>query len=149
MKLSLKKSLIVMGTLVALVGSAAALSIMFTMQGTVASYDFGGFGPGFNIPGTVQIQAFTMKPGDVFPWHYHKGQAYVIIAKGNLTEQELIGENQCSAPETAGAGAALVEPPGRIHTVSNPGPDAAIVYWATVFPKGDSASTFVDAPNCN
>jgi len=149
MKLSKRKILVVVSAVVLLIGSAAALSIMSTYEGNVASYDFGSFGPGFPVPGTVQIQTFNMKPGDVFSWHFHKGPAYVIILKGQLTEQELLGPNQCSALETASAGDALVESPGKIHTVMNPGPGAAIVMWATVHPKDDAASTFVDTPNCN
>jgi quercetin dioxygenase-like cupin family protein len=149
MKLSKRKILVVVSAVVLLVGTAVALSIMSTSEGTVASYDFGSFGPGFPVPGTVQIQTFNMKPGDVFPWHFHKGQAYVIILKGQLTEQELVGPNQCSTLETASAGDALVESPGKIHTVTNPGPGAAIITWATVHPKGEDASTFVSTPNCN
>src|SRR4051812_23996295 len=110
MKLSKRKILVVVSAVVLLIGTAAALSVMSTYEGNVASYDFGSFGPGFPVPGTVQIQTFNMKPGDVFPWHFHKGQAYVIILKGRLTEQELLGPNQCSAQETASAGDALVEP---------------------------------------
>ena len=153
MKLTLKKSLIVMGTLVALVVSAAALSILFTLHGTVASYDFGGFGPGHPVPGTVEIQAFNMKPGDVIPWHYHKGLTYVILARGNVTEQDVEGPgpNDCGPINLDAAGTAFVEPPGRIHTLTNPGPGAATIYFATIFPKDDpdGDAKFVDPPNCN
>ena len=40
--------------------TAFAFAIILNFQGTVASYDFGGFGPGHPVPGTVEIQAFNM-----------------------------------------------------------------------------------------
>lgn len=142
-----------------LAGSALALSgISFTL-GTVAAYDFEGFGPGHPIPGTVQIQAFTMKPGDTVPWHYHKGPSYVILERGTLTEQHVVGPNQCVSEEVT-AGNAFIEPPGLVHTVTNSGNDAAVIWWATVFPQSDGIAEFTPAfksggvypanpPNCN
>jgi quercetin dioxygenase-like cupin family protein len=128
--------------------TAFAFATMWTYQGTVESYDFG---TGFPVPGTVQIQALTFKPGDVVPWHFHKGLSYVILVHGNLTEQEKVGPNACGPINQFAAGTAFVETPGRIHTVTNPGPGAAIIYWATIFPKDDpdGPTTFVDPPNCN
>ena len=134
-----------------LVGTALAFSTIFSFQGTVAGYDFGGFGPGFAIPGTVEIQAFTMSPGDVVPWHYHKGLSYVVVVRGTLTEQELIGDGQCTAPAVDVKGSAFVEPPGRRHTVANLGTTKAVIYWATIFPKDDpdGDAVFVDDPGCH
>jgi quercetin dioxygenase-like cupin family protein len=134
----------------ALSATAIAFSTIFTVQGTVASYDFGDFGPGNPVPGTVEIQAFTMKPGDVIPWHYHKGLTYVIVVHGTVTEQEATEQNTCGPILTDGPASAFVEPPGRKHTVTNPGPGAAIIYFATVFPKGDpdGDAVFVNPP-CN
>ena len=131
--------------------TAVAFSTIFSYQGTIASYDFGGYGPGHNVPGTVEIQAFTMKQGDVVPWHFHKGLSYVILVKGNLTEQELTPEGQCGSINEVSAGSAFVEPPGRVHQVINPGPGSAIIYWATVFPQGDpnGDATFVNPPDCH
>jgi len=68
-----------------LAGTAWALSNITLKLGTVASYDFGGFGPGYPVPATIQVHAFTMDPGDVVPWHYHKGTSYVILAHGTLS----------------------------------------------------------------
>jgi len=135
--------------IIVLAGSAFGFSTIFTFQGTVTSYDFGTFGPGYAVPGTVEIQAFTMKPGDVVPWHYHTGLSYVIVVHGTLTEQDSVG-GQCGVPTLNGPGSAFVEAAGRIHTVSNPGPGAAIIYWATVFPQGDpnGDAVFVTPPNC-
>jgi quercetin dioxygenase-like cupin family protein len=148
---------VLVATLVA--GSALALtSIAFTI-GTIAGYDFGGFGPGHPIPATVQIQAFVMKPGDTVPWHYHKGPSYVILERGTLTELHVVAPNQCASEEVT-AGSAFVEPPGLVHTVTNSGNDAAVIWWSTVFPQSDGIADFSPAfksggvypatpPNCN
>jgi len=159
----LRKGTITVGIAIVLVailaGSALALSTISFAIGTVAAYDFGGFGPGHPIPGTVQIQAFTMKPGDTVPWHYHKGASYVILERGTLTEQHMLGPNHC-ASEDVTAGTAFVEPPGLVHTVTNTGNDVAVIWWSTVFPKSDGIAEFspafksggvypANAPNCN
>lgn len=150
---------ILLSLITMLAGTAVALTSISFTTGTVASYDFGGFGPGHPVPGTVQIQAFTMKPGDSIPWHFHKGVSYVILERGTLTEQHLVGPDQCSSEELT-AGSAFVEPPGLVHTVSNTGSDAAVVWWATVFPKSDGIAQFspafksggvypAEVPSCN
>jgi hypothetical protein len=142
-----------------LAGTAWALSNIALKLGTVASYDFGGFGPGYPVPGTIQIHAFTMNPGDTLPWHYHKGVSYVILARGALTEQHRVGPHQCSSEEVT-AGSAFVESPGQVHTVTNTGDDVAVIWWATIFPKSDGIVRFtpefsaggvypVTAPSCN
>src|SRR5580704_6766653 len=56
-----------------LAGTAWALSNITLKLGTVASCDCGGFSPGYPVPAKIQVHAFTMDPGDVVPWHYHKG----------------------------------------------------------------------------
>ena len=53
---------IVIALVTVLTGSALALSGVSFNIGTVASYDFGGFGPGFPIPATIQAQTFTLNP---------------------------------------------------------------------------------------
>jgi len=149
---------LVIGLLTILVGTAFALSNISLKLGTVASYDFGGYGPGYPVPGTIQIHAFKMNPGDTVPWHYHKGVSYVILARGTLTEQHLVGPDQCSSEEVT-AGSALVESPGRVHSVTNTGSDVAVIWWATIFPKSDGIVRFshefqaggvypVNPPNC-
>src|SRR5262245_12458389 len=80
-----------------LAGTAVALANIELKLGTVASYDFGGFGPGYPVAATIQIHAFTMNPGDTLPWHYHKGTSYVILARGALTEQHVVGPDQCAS----------------------------------------------------
>jgi quercetin dioxygenase-like cupin family protein len=160
--LSRKATVSAVGAIVlvaALAGTAWALSNVNLKLGTVASYDFGGFGPGYPIPGTIQIHTFTMNPGDALPWHYHKGVSYVILAHGTLTEQHLVGPGQC-ASEELDAGSAFVESPGQVHDVINTGDDRAVIWWATVFPESDGVVRFtpefraggvypVSAPNCN
>jgi quercetin dioxygenase-like cupin family protein len=142
-----------------LVGTAFALANISFTTGTTANFDFGGFGPGFPVPGTVQIQAFTLAPGESIPWHFHKATSYVVLARGTLTEQHSSGPNQCDSEELA-AGSAFVEPAGAVHTVTNSGLDAALIWWATVFPKSDGVARFTpsfksggvypaDPPNCN
>ena len=143
----------------ALAGTARALSNIALRLGTIASYDFGGYGPGFPVPGAVQIHAFTMNPGDTIPWHFHKGVSYVILAHGTLTEHHLVGPDQCESEEMT-AGSAFVESPGQVHNVTNSGSDLAVIWWATIFPKSDGVVRFTDqfkaggvypvnAPNCN
>ena len=142
-----------------LVGTAVALSNISFVTGTTGNFDFGGFGPGFPVPGTVQIQAFTMAPGEAIPWHFHKATSYVVLARGTLTEQHVGGPHQCDSEEFA-AGTAFVEPAGAVHTVTNTGHDAAVIWWATVFPQSDGVARFTpsfksggvypaDMPSCN
>jgi len=142
-----------------LAGTAWALANIDLKLGTVASYDFGGFGPGYPVSGTIQIHAFTMNPGDSIPWHYHKGVSYVILAHGSLTEQHLVGPDQCGS-EDVPAGSAFVESPGQVHTVTNTGHGVAVIWWATIFPESDGVVRFsrefraggvypANAPNCN
>jgi quercetin dioxygenase-like cupin family protein len=142
----------------ALAGTALALANITLKLGTVASYDFGGYGPGYPVPGAIQIHAFTMNPGESLPFHYHKGVSYVILAHGTLSEQHLVGPDQCESEEVA-AGSAFVESPGQVHNVTNVGNDLAVIWWATIFPKSDGIVRFTDqfkaggvypvaAPNC-
>lgn len=137
--------------LVALTGIAFGFSLIFSYQGTVKAYDFGGFGPGHDTAGTVEIQAFTLDPGENVPWHYHKGLSYIVLVQGNLTEQELTRDGTCGAPQTLRRGAAFVETPGRWHTVTNTSNNKAVLFWSTIYPKDDpdGDTVFVNPPNCN
>lgn len=148
-----------MGLVTVLVGSAIALSNIALILGTIPAYDFGVAGPGYPVPATVQIHAFTMKPGDTVPWHYHKALSYVILAHGTLTEEHLVGPDSCDSEEFT-QGSAFAESAGQIHTVKNTGNSVAVIWWATLFPKSDGIVEFapgfkvggvypVPAPNCN
>jgi hypothetical protein len=162
-KSSSRKAMVAAAVAIAIVsvlaGTAWALSNITFKLGTVASYDFGGFGAGYPVPGTIQIHAFRMNPGDAIPWHYHKGVSYVILTRGSLTEKHLVGPDQCASEEVT-AGSAFVESPGQVHMVTNTGHDEAVIWWATIFPKSDGIVRFnsefevggvypVNAPNCN
>ena len=142
-----------------LTGTAVALATISFTLGRVASYDFGSFGPGYPVPATMQFEAFTMKPGDTIPWHFHKATSYVVLARGILTEQHVVGPDQCASEELT-AGSAFIEIPGEVHTVTNTGKDVAVIWWSTVFPKEDGIAQFssefksggvypATAPNCN
>jgi len=142
-----------------LVGTGFALSNISFVTGTTANYDFGGFGPGYPVPGTVQIQAFTVAPGETIPWHFHKATSYVVLLRGTLTEEHVSGPNQCASEEVS-AGSAFVEPAGAVHTVTNTGREVAVVWWATIFPQSDGVVRFTpsftsggtypaDVPTCN
>lgn len=148
-----------MGLVTVLVGSAIALSNIALILGTIPAYDFGVAGPGYPVPATVQIHAFTMRPGDTVPWHYHKALSYVILAHGTLTEEHLVGPDSCDSEEFT-QGSAFAESAGQIHTVKNTGNSVAVIWWATLFPKSDGIVEFapgfkvggvypVPAPNCN
>jgi quercetin dioxygenase-like cupin family protein len=142
---------VVLALVTILAGTALAFSNIVFKLGTVASYDFGGYGPGYPVPGTIQIQGFRMKPGETVPWHYHKGISYVILSHGTLTEEHVIGANQC-ASEQVPAGSAFVEGPGQVHTVTNSGADVAVIWWATIYPKSDDGSGGIftaEDPNCH
>jgi hypothetical protein len=158
-----RKRKLILGTLIGLVtvlvGSAIALSNIALILGTIPAYDFGVAGPGYPVPATVQIHAFTMKPGDTVPWHYHKGLSYVILAHGTLTEEHLVGPDSCDSEEFT-QGSAFAESAGQIHTVKNTGNSVAVIWWATLFPRSDGIVEFapgfkvggvypVPAPNCN
>ena len=147
-----RKLAVALVAVLALVGTAVARATASFTIGTVASYDFGGFGPGYPIPATMQIESFTMNPGDTIPWHYHKATSYVILKKGTLTEEHLVGPDQCASAQLK-AGSAFIENAGEVHTVSNTGKDVAVIWWSTVFPQQDGITQFtpyvVDAPNCH
>lgn len=145
-----KMGLMVISLMTVLAGTALAMSNIVFKLGTISSYDFGGYGPGYPVPGTIQIQGFKMNPGDTVPWHFHKGLSYVILAHGTLTEQHVVGPDQCASEELTQR-SAVVEGPGQVHTVTNTGKDVAVIWWATIYPNSDGPGGIYPAnpPNCN
>lgn len=141
---------IALGLLTVLAGTALAVTNIAFKLGTISSYDFGGFGPGYPVPGTIQIQGFSVNPGEMVPWHFHKGLSYVILVHGTLTEQHVVGPDQCQSAELT-QGSAFVEGPGQVHSVTNTGKDVAVIWWATIYPKSDGPGGIYPAtpPNCN
>ena len=85
----------------------------------------------------------TLKPGDVIPWHYHPGPAYVIVSRGTLTE-----DDGCGQVREFGPGSAFSEEPGHIHQVSNQSHGSVALYFTAVFPVGSEEAVFVEAPEC-
>jgi hypothetical protein len=147
-----RKGKIVVGVLALvtiLAGTGLAISNILFKLGTIASYDFGGYGPGYPVPGTIQIQGFRLSPGETVPWHYHNGMSYVILSHGSLTEQHVVASHEC-ASEQVHAGSAFVEGPGQVHTVSNTGRGEAVIWWATIFPESDGPGGIYAAtdPQC-
>ena len=143
-----------------LAGTAFALAnISLTLGSTPGSFDFGPTFGG-SQPATIQFHTFTIKPGEVIPWHHHKAISYVVLERGTLTETHFDeGSQHCVSAEFQ-AGTGFVEEANEDHTVTNTGKSAAVITWATAFPAKDGLVRispeftvggiyFVDAPNCN
>lgn len=132
---------IVAGFAVALMATVApALSTILNVQGTIDSFAF----PESTGPANAEMVGLTLKPGDVIPWHYHQGPAYVIVARGTLTE-----DDGCGQVREFGAGSAFSEEPGHIHQVSNQGHGSVALYFTAVYPVGSEDAIFVDGPDCH
>ena len=142
-----------------LAGTAIALAnISLTLGTTPGNFDFGPFGG--PQPATIQLHTFTIKPGEVIPWHHHKAISYVVLERGTLTETHFDEGSQHCVSAQFHTGTGFVEEPGEDHTVANTGKSAAVITWATAFPTNDGLVQispqftvggiyFVDAPNCN
>jgi quercetin dioxygenase-like cupin family protein len=132
---------IVTGFAVALMATVApALSTILNVQGTIDSFAF----PESTGPANAEMVGLTLKPGDVIPWHYHQGPAYVIVTRGTLTE-----DDGCGQVREFGAGSAFSEEPGHIHQVSNQGHGSVALYFTAVYPVGSEDAVFVDGPDCH
>lgn len=121
-----------------IVGWADPFGTFFTLEGTLTSnYDFGidqitGESIG-SVPATVLIQEFVIPPGISTGWHYHRGLSYVVLLKGTIQQQQADG---CTTTIDH-PGSAFIEEPYAVHNVKNTGPEAAVLAWATIFPKAD------------
>ena len=85
----------------------------------------------FNGPADVAVSQITMQPGDVIPWHYHPGRAYVVVKSGTVTE-----EDGCGSSEVFTAGQAFEEPIPRVHQVRNTGSVPAELFATIIVPAG-------------
>jgi len=124
-----RKWTIAIGLSITLTGAVFALSFQHTTTGAIENFPFaGGTGPGY-----VQIQQITLKPGDGTGWHHHDGPSWVILEKGHgMVEYEACGSTPLQP------GSAFAEPARNVHKVDNFGPDAATIWWATVYPLGST-----------
>lgn len=140
--------------------SALAFSLFFTYHGSLNLNHYTGFDApimyftgnygelrNYSGPATVEVQALSLDPGEVVPWHYHVGLTYAVLASGTVTST-----TACGKTETFHAGAGFVESPGLIHTVKNVGSGEAVFYWATVYPDMKDVTdlnVLPEAPTCN
>lgn len=116
-------------------------------QGTTTLHDYRGFYakdyPNYSGPAVVFMSEWTMRPGDVSPWHYHDGLVYVVIEKGTV-----IGDDGCGRTETYHAGDGWIELPHQVHRVINKGPGELVGYWVTMYPAKARPMEAAAAPTC-
>lgn len=125
---------------IAAAGTAFAISSDFKYVGTIPLYDpIGG-------PASVEVFELTLQPGDVFPWHFHPGPAFVVVQQGTITEQ-----HACKRPRSWSEGAAFQELPNEIHQVMNNGTKPVKLYVTLIYPKfADADTVFLNnTPTCN
>lgn len=64
----------------------------------------------------VRARLFTLAPGDVIPWHYHREAAdHYFILQGELTISTRLPEET----QAVGVGRNYRIPPGRPHLIAN------------------------------
>jgi len=97
----------------------------------------------FNGPADIAVTQITMQPGDVIPWHYHPGRAYVVIKSGTLTEDE-----GCGGSEVFTAGQAFEEAIPRVHQVRNTGSVPVELYATIIVPAGQPRTVNTAGPLC-
>jgi quercetin dioxygenase-like cupin family protein len=118
--------------------TAYALTVENLAHGTIAFLDR------FNGPAEVFIDKATLEPSDVAPYHFHPGDATVVVTQGTLTLT-----TGCGDVQQYSAGQAFVEPAGVVHQVSNEGSETVIFYGVIVAPAGSEPVTFVGGPSCS
>jgi quercetin dioxygenase-like cupin family protein len=136
-----------LGAVLGLAAAAYGFSNILLLHGTLRLQNYDGFFaedyPDYSGRATVEFTAFTMKPGDAFPWHYHEGMAYAVLVKGTVTEDE-----GCGTVRQFSAGAGFVERPGRVHRVINYGRGSAIIYAALMYPVTSTDVVVTEEPTC-
>ena len=94
-------------------------------------------------PADIAVSQITMQPGDVIPWHYHPGRAYVVVKTGTVTE-----EDGCGGSEVFSAGQAFEEPIPRVHQVRNTGSIQAELFATVIAPAGQPRTINTVGPLC-
>jgi quercetin dioxygenase-like cupin family protein len=127
-----------------LVCAAAALlsTLSLGFQAGLAAAD--GLPPGVTIAandafappaglGAFQAMTFVidMTPGSSFPQHSHPGRSIVMMLQGELTENQLGGQQKVYH-----AGETFIEEPNAVHQVKNTGSDNVRLVWTLLLPDG-------------
>jgi quercetin dioxygenase-like cupin family protein len=97
----------------------------------------------FDGPADIAVSQITMQPGDIIPWHYHPGRAYVIVKTGTVRE-----DDGCGGSEVFTAGQAFEEPIPRVHQVTNTGSVPAELYATVIAPAGQPRTVNTAGPLC-
>jgi len=134
-KLTLTLVLVVV-SICAVVAYGAVVSVSLG-QGTISSSEL------FNGPADLALRQITMQPGDVIPWHYHPGRAYVVVKSGTVTEND-----GCGGIEVFTAGQAFEEPVPRVHQVTNTGTVQAELIATIIVPAGQVRTINTAGPLC-
>ena len=92
----------------------------------------------------VTTTRLAVLPGGHTPWHYHPGPHVVAVTAGDVT----VYETDCSVRGMFTAGEGFFDPgtakPRHIHTLYNPGPDAAEVIITDFREQGRALTVPVD-----
>jgi len=120
----------------AVVAYGAVVSVSLG-QGTIPSSEL------FNGPADLAVRQITMQPGDVIPWHYHPGRAYVVVKSGTVTEND-----GCGGVEVFTAGQAFEEPVPNVHQVTNTGSVQAELIATIIVPAGQTRTINTGGPLC-
>ena len=121
----------------AITAYAAVITVRLAL-GTIPSSELFNGGPA-----DIAVSQITMQPGDVIPWHYHPGRAYVIVKSGTVTEEE-----GCGGSEAFVAGQAFEEPIPRVHQVRNTGSVPAELFATVIAPAGQPRTINTAGPLC-
>ncbi|MFJ6215300.1 cupin domain-containing protein [Streptomyces sp. NPDC092296] len=91
----------------------------------------------------VVARRVTIEPGGTTGWHYHPGQALVIVRAGTLTRVLHDG-----SVETNPAGQAFVEEggPAHVHIGHNLGGEPVVLHVTYLVPAGGPLSVAAVAP---
>jgi len=82
----------------------------------------------------VHIIENRIAPGGTFGWHSHPGPSLVVVKSGALTLY-LAADASCTG-RVVQAGSGFVDNGGDVHVVRNEGSIEAVVYVASLVPRG-------------